>query len=359
MKKIGKVMILILLLNIIITGCSSEDKYEKFGDTFWDSFDTVTQVVGYAKTEEEFKDYMEIIHDRFLELHKYYDKYNSYEGMNNIKTINDNAGVAPVKVDKEIIDLLKFSLDWYDKTSGKTDITIGPVIDLWNDCRENAELNPEDAVTPEFEKLEEASKLMNINDIVIDEEKSTVYLRKKGMSLDVGSVAKGYATELVAREIEEKGLKSVLISAGGNIRGVGKPLDNVREKWGVGIQNPDVNLFGDSNLLDTVYINDMSVVTSGDYQRYYFVDGKRMHHIIDPDTLYPGDHYRAVTVVVKDSGLADYLSTTLYLLPYDESSKLVESLDGVEAMWVFPDGEIRSTEGMKKIMYSHGATGGK
>lgn len=359
MKRTISMSLVILILISVLVGCERKPEYTKYSDSFFDTFDTITQVVAYAKDEEEFKIYMDKIHNRFIELHKLYDKYNTYEGINNIKTINDNAGIKPVKVDKEIIDLISFSKEWYYKSGEKTNIAVGKVIEIWNQYRDKAEGNPDNAELPPMDDLKDASKYIDMEKIIVDEENSTVYLEDPNMSLDVGSVAKGYATELVAKEMEEEGLKSALISAGGNIRAIGKPLDNIRERWGVGIQNPDKSLIETGNVLDTIFITDASVVSSGDYQRYYIVNDKVYHHIIDPDTLMPGDHYRAVTIVTPDSGLADFLSTSVFLLPFKDSKELVESLDDVEAMWVMKDGTVVATEGMKKIMLSEGATGAK
>lgn len=357
MKKIISILLIIFIIVNLLTGCTK--KYEKFTHYIFDTFDTVTQIVGYTHTKKEFDEYANYIDMRLLELHKYYDKYNNYEGVNNIKTINDNAGIRPVKVDKEIIDLIKFSKNMYEKTGIlKTNIAYGAVINIWSAYRDEAEVNPENARIPTIEELERASKHTDINKVILDEENSTVYLEDPQMSLDVGAVAKGYATELVTNEVIAKGFKSGIISAGGNIRTIGKPLDGIRERWGIGIQHPDKSVVNDqSNILDTVYINDASVVSSGDYQRFYIVDGKVYHHLIDPATLMPGDYYRAVTVITPDSGEADFLSTTVFLLPYEEGRQLVESLDNVEALWIFKDGRIEFTEGMKKIMNSQGASG--
>lgn len=355
-KRILMVLILVVSLSLVI-GCEKKSSYEKYTDSFFDTFDTITQVVAYTESKEEFDQYMETMHNRFIELHMLYDKYNNYEGVNNIKTINDNAGIAPVKVDKEIIDMLLFSKDWYEKAGEETNIAFGPVIKIWSEYRDIAEANPEDAKLPPIEDLEAANKFTDISKVIIDEANSTVYLEDSNMRLDVGAVAKGYATEIVAKEIQNHGLTSGIISAGGNIRTIGKPLDGIRERWGIGIQNPDLSVSANSNILDTVFINDASVVSSGDYQRFYMVDDKVIHHIIDPKTLMPGDYYHAVTVVTPDSGVADFLSTSIFLLPYEESRKLVDSLDNVEAMWVLKDGTIEATEGMKTIMKSQGATG--
>lgn len=362
MKKITKGLIVVLLFMFIFTGCKKNvsTEYTKYTDSFFDTFNTITTVVAYTKTEEEFKNYMEKIHTEFTRLHKLYDIYNDYEGINNIKTINDNAGIKPVKVDKDILDLILFSKEWYNKTGKETNIAMGPVLTIWHDYREAGKNDPDNAKIPPMEELKEAAKYMDLDKVIVDKENSTVYLEDKHMSLDVGAVAKGYATEVVSKNILKEGLNSGIISAGGNVRVLGKPLDGVRQRWGIGIQDPDKAIASDGeDTLDTIFLNNASVVTSGDYQRYYVVDGKVMHHLIDPKTFMPGDYYRSVTIVTEDSGLADFLSTTTFLLPYEESRKLVESLEGVEAMWVMPDGKIEVTEGMKKIMKSNGATGAK
>lgn len=362
MKKIIAPVLAAILAVLVFTVCqkAQENKYEKYNDTFWDSFDTITQVVGYTRSEEEFKGYFEKIHLRFQELHKLYDKYNNYEGMNNIKTINDNAGIKPVKVAKEIIDLIVFAKDWNKRTGGRTNIAMGPVLNIWHDYREEGMDDPQNAKLPSMDILQKAAKHTDIDKVIVDEKNSTVYLVDKEMSLDVGAIAKGFATEIVAKEIMADGFVSGIISPGGNIRVIGKPLDGIRKRWGIGIQNPEkIIVTAEENLLDVVFLNDAAVVSSGDYQRYYVVDDKIIHHLIDPDTLMPADYYRAVTVVAGSSGLADFLSTTVFLLPYQESRALVDSIDGVEAVWVMPNGKVEATEGMEKIMKSHGATDAK
>lgn len=363
MRKKSKITIIITIIMLIcFSGCKENNQeknigYEKYDYVFLDTFDTVTQIIAYAKSKEEFDGYAEKFHNRMIQLHKLYDKYNNYEGINNIKTINDNAGIKAVKVDKDIIDLIVFSKNMYQNISDKTNIAMGSVLEVWAEYRDIAELDPKRASIPPLEKLMEASKYTNMDNIIIDEENSTVFLNDKNMSLDVGSVAKGYATEIALEEIRNEGLTSVIVSAGGNIKTLDKPLDGLRERWGVGIQDPD-NLYKtvEESILETIYVNNKSVVTSGDYQRYYLVDDKIMHHIIDEETLMPGDYFRSVTVVTPNSGEADYLSTSVFLLPYEEGLKLVNSLEDVEAMWVFKDGDIKVTEGLKKIMRSEGVS---
>ena len=137
---------------------------------------------------------------------------------------------------------------------------------------------------------------------------------------------------------------------------MGNPPADGRAKWGVGIQDPDGAVLGLSDIVETLFLTNASVVTSGDYQRYYVVDGQRYHHLIDPDTLMPDTDFRSVSIITEDSGYADLLSTAAFLMPYDESRAFIESLDGVEALWVFPDGRIEMTDGAKLVAKSCGAT---
>lgn len=334
-------------------------RYEKHTESFLDTFDTVTIVVAYTRTQEEFDTYFEKTHQRFRELHRLYDIYQEYPGINNIKTINDNAGIKPVKVDEDIIDLILFAKKWYKQAHGKTNIAMGAVTGIWHEYRETGRNDPEAAQLPPMNKLKAAAQHTDIDKVIVDTANGTVFLEDSNMRLDVGAIAKGYATEVVMREMAAQGLKSAMISAGGNIRAMGKPLDGIRERWGVGIQDPRASIFSDDGLLDVVFINDGSVVSSGDYQRYYIVDGKPFHHLIDPATLMPAAHYRAVSIVAEDSGVADFLSTELFLLPFTESKELAESIDGVEALWVMPDGTVEATQGMLRIMSSQGASGAK
>ena len=359
MKTKLTLLTLFLLSSLLIAGCTGSERTEKirYTSSFFDTFDTVVQVVAYTDSEEEFDLYMEMIHGRFRELHKLYNIYVSYEGVNNIRTINENAGVRPVEVEQEIIDLIIYSKELYGQTGYTTNIAFGPVLSIWRTHREDAEYDPANAEVPPLDILQEAALYTDIDQVIVDQENMTVFLPDARMSLDVGAVAKGFATELVAREVEAAGLTSAVLSPGGNIRTIGKPMDGIRERWAIGIQNPEASIIAeDDRILDVVFINDGAVVSSGDYQRYYIVDGEIMHHIIDPATLMPGRYYRAISVVADDAALADFLSTALFLLPYEESLAVAESFDNVEVYWVFHDGSVKVTEGLKEKLGSYGAT---
>ena len=314
---------------------------------FLQLFDTVTTVVAYMDSREEFERFSEFIRDTLEEYHQLYDIYNQYEGINNIRTINDNAGAKPVKVDKRIIGLLEFSKKAYQDTNGRVNIALGPVLRVWHDYRTRGIEDPENAKLPSADELSKMNRHTDINDVIINREESTVYLADPGMSLDVGAVAKGYAVEKTAQEAERRGYASALISVGGNVRAIGSK-DGRGKPWNIGVENPDSNQDGEPAL--TMRIVGKSVVTSGSYQRYYTVDGKRYHHIIDPDTLMPLDYFKSVTIVCADSGLADMLSTAVFNMPYQEGADYIDSLPDVEAVWIMNDNEIKYSKGFERYL---------
>ena len=343
--KAASVLLIILLIFFIVAvqgGFLGKEKATdttektKYTATFLDIFDTRTEILGYGTTEEEFTEQAELMKERLVFYNNLYDIYNDYEGINNIKTINDNAGVKPVEVDPEIIELLKFSKDMYDYTDGRVNVAMGAVLSIWHEYREYGSNNPERAKLPELSELQAASEHTDINDMIIDEKNNTVYLSDPEMSLDVGSTAKGYACQRVMDYCRENGMDHILLSLGGNISGLGTRIDGT--SFRIAIQNPDLD--SPEEFIEKVDITDgQCVVSSGDYQRFYVVDGKVYCHIINPDTLFPAETFAAVSVLTDDSGKADALSTALYNMSLEEGMEFVDSHDNLEAMWVYHDGK--------------------
>ena len=341
----------------VLTACGSAQKpassgvsadAQRYSTIFYDAFDTVTQVIAYCDSEEEFSRQMDALHADLLEYHRLYDIYNDYDGVVNVKTINDNAGTAPVQVDDKILGMLELARQMYNTTDGKLNIAMGSVLRIWHDYREAAGQTETDADNklPSQEELDAAARHCDINNLVMDEEAKTVYLADPEMSLDVGSVGKGYAVEMVCQAAEARGLTSALVSVGGNLRAIGVKPDG--SQWTGGVENPwsSSDVYTSDSMLDgAINMSDMALVTSGDYQRYYVVDGKRYHHLIDPDTLFPAAYFNGVTVLCSDSGLADCLTTGLFCQPLEDGMKIVESLDGVEAMWCTPDQQVITSSG--------------
>lgn len=347
MKRKIIVLLCFVLLSSFGTGCRSGSGLQKYQATFLTLFDSVTIITGYAPDKETFSQTAQNIHDRLEVYHRLYDIYNDYEGVNNIKTVNDNAGVKPVEVDGKILDLLSFAVEMYGKTDGMMNVAMGSVLKLWHDARTFGVDNPEEAYLPDEAALREAALHTDIHDVIIDRDKGTVYLADPEMRLDVGAVAKGYAVEAVCSELAAEGLEHYVVSAGGNIRAIGAKDDGAG--WKIGVENPFGEDAGGKYLAD-LSVADMAVVTSGSYQRYYTVNGVRYHHIISPVTLYPQNLYVSVTILSPDSALADALSTALFDMEQKDGLALIESLDGTEAMWVGADGSITYSGGFKQYI---------
>jgi len=355
MKKLAAGALLALLLLVLTLPAGAV--MNKYSTMYLDTFDTVITLIGYAESEELFNEQAEQVHNMYIHLHKLFDTYNSYEdeGIVSICTLNERAAQEPVKVDPILFSLLTFCKANYADVQGQVNVAMGSVLSIWHDYREAGLADPEHAQLPPMDALQSASEHMNIDDLVLDPQEMTVYFADPQLKLDVGAVAKGYATELVSQMLLSGPMPSFIISAGGNVRTGNIPQDG-RKAWGVGIQDPDGNVFGLSDYVEVLFIHDVSVVTSGDYQRYYEVDGERYHHLIDPETLMPDTEFRSVSIITEDSGFADMLSTAAFLMPYEQSRAFIESLDGVDAIWLFPDGSMQMTEGAMAVAQSYGAT---
>ena len=338
-----KKKILILLAScLLLCGCGAtiQPEQKQYTATFLELFDTVTTVIGRAESEAAFQAKAQNIRDDLMYYHRLFDIYNDYDGISNLKTINDNAGVAPVTVSPEIIDLLQDCKQYYTLTEGKVNVAMGSVLSLWHEARNDGVRDPQNAGLPDAKALEEAAAHTDIQSVQIDEAACTVYLSDPLIRLDVGAIAKGWATQRVAEQAPE----GMLISVGGNVCVTGAKTDE-GAPWVIGIRDPDDS----EKNIHAIYMTGGTVVTSGDYQRTYYVEGKRYHHIIDPQTRMPATGWRAVSVVCSDSGLADALSTGLFLMDYQQGKRLAEQC-GAEAFWIAADGSEYMTAGFESIL---------
>ena len=335
-----RILALLLILSVLFSGCAGAGEEQKqYTATFLTVFDTVTTIVGRDVSEEAFSEKAQAVHDELLVYHQLFDIYNVYDGLNNLKTVNDHPGEA-IEVDQAVIDLLLDCKAYYELTGGRVNAAMGSVLYLWHEAREDGLDDIANAYLPDGEALREAASHASWDDVVIDAENRTVTILDPALRLDVGAIAKGWSVQRTA----ENAPSGLLISVGGNVCATG-PKDASGTPWVVGVQNPD----GGENYLHTLYLTKGSMVTSGDYQRAYLVDGEIYHHIIDPDTLYPGNKWRAVTVVCPDSGLAGALSTALFLLPQDAGQALLDKCESC-AMWVDAEGNLYYSTGFEDLI---------
>ena len=341
-------VLLVIAAAISLSACSAVPEKTRYSKAFLEFFDTVTQIIGYEEDEEAFSQNCDKVYSLLEEYHQLTDIYHSYDGVNNVRTINKNAGKEPVKVDEKLIDLLEFSKEMCAATDGKCNIAMGSVLSIWHRYREAGISDPETAELPPMDALTEASEHCDIDKLIIDREAGTVYLEDPEMSLDLGAAAKGYAVEKAAQLLMQEGVTvGYTINIGGNVRTIGTKSDG--SDWAAGIQNPDTDDASKPYIV-RLKLNGMSLVTSGNYQRYYEVDGVRYHHIIDPDALMPLNYFDSVSILCEDSGKADALSTALFNLPVGEGRALLEKIGGAEAIWVFSDGSYECTDGFAELI---------
>ena len=334
---------MILGLLVILTGCpetaNEAKKIEPKGMVNFTFFDTVSYVYCYAdNTNEVFESRCNDVWGVLREYHQLFDIYYEYSGVTNLMTLNKNAGGEAMVVDGKLIDFLLYAKELYEETNGEMNIMMGSVLKLWHDCRESGTRIPTE------DELAEANLHTDISSLEIDVENSTVRIADPQASIDVGALGKGYATEMAAKHLESIGAESYVLNIGGNIRIIGKKPDG--SGWKTGIKNPA----DPTTYASYIIISDTSCVTSGDYERYFVVGGERYHHIIDKDTLMPSKYFSSVTVITKNSGLADALSTALFTMSYEDGLALVEKIGGVDVLWIKADGTQYMTDGFSALL---------
>lgn len=336
MKRIAAVLLALMLLCSSLPAQGAE--YQKFQHYFFGTFDTIITLIGYTEDAETFGRYAALTESEMRRYHEIFDQYHPYEGVNNLHAVNAKAAEGPCVAEPELIALLNAIRQWHEQYGSVTNPAMGSVLRLWHDAREGG------TALPDEDSLQEAALHTDFADVVIDEAAGTIHYLDPQLSIDLGAVAKGYAAQLTADALREAGFDSFILNAGGNVVCGGAPLDG-RDFWTVAIE--DVDAVSTRHKIGAV---NLCIVTSGDYQRYFTVDDVRYHHLIDPVTLYPAAHMRSVSVLHPDSGLSDFLSTTAFLLPYEESRALIESIPGAEAVWLMADGSEYWTDGFQTAL---------
>ena len=339
----------IIGLLVTLTGCPTvanrEETKDPHGMVNFTFFDTVSYVYSYkGDSMEQFEENANDVFEILGEYHRLFDIYYEHSGVVNLCTLNKNAGGEAMKVDEKLIDFLLYAKELYHKTDGEMNIMMGSVLRLWHDCREAASNNPSSATIPSTDALAEAAKHVDFSLLEIDEQNSTVRITDPDASIDVGALGKGYATEMAAQYLIEKGVSSYVLNIGGNIRIIGQKPDG--SGWLTGIKDPQ----SPDSYAKRITISDVSCVTSGNYERYFTVGGARYHHIIDKDTLMPSEHFASITVITSDSALADALSTALFCMSYEDGLALVSKIGGVDVLWIDGDGNQYMTEGFKALV---------
>jgi len=257
-----------------------------------------------------------------------------------VVAINERAGIEPVRVRADLLDVLEKALHYAALSDGAFDPTVGPLVQLWGIGTDHQRI-------PGDEEIARARELVNWRDVVIDRGAGTAFLLRPGMALDLGAIAKGYAGDEAARIAREAKVKRAVFDLGGNIVTLGWRDQKKSLPWRIGIQNP----LGERNAyIGVVTVHDSSVVTSGVYERYFESGGKRYHHLLSTTNGYPVENgLLSVTIVTASSTDADALSTAVFTLGFERGKALIDSLPEAGAIFVFNDRSVRITGGLDGI----------
>ena len=310
---------------LLLCGCQSSKG--QTGLTYTDVlFDTVISVQILDEADEE-------IINGCAEICKKYDiMFSRTNPESEISKIN-NANGQPVEVSEDTIDIIKTGIHYGKLSGGAFDITIGTVTNLWD-------FKSEEHIVPSDKSLKAATSKVNYKNIIIKD--NTVQLTDSAMMIDVGALAKGYIADRLKDYLLENAVEHALINLGGNVLAVGNKPDG--SDFNIGIQKP----FDETGQpITSVKLNDQTVVTTGIYQRYFELDDTLYHHILDPGTGYPCTNNLYSVSIVTDSSLdADALSTTTFLLGLEKGMELINSLDGVEAIFITDNMELHYSDNL-------------
>lgn len=289
------------------------------------------------------------IFDTVEEILDYYtimsDKYTAYTDTMNVYEINNTAGTT-VTVDERLYDLIKFTFDSQEDVSDFYNAALGPVLQIWHDYRDDC-LNNNVCALPPMNELTAANAFTNPDNIVFDDANHTVTLQED-MNIDLGGVSKGYVSKEIIEYLDTLDLSGYLLNNGESnisIGGTHPSPDRENGKFIIAVTNPE-NIF---SYYATVYVGDgEQLVTSGDYQKYYTVDGTEYHHIIDPTTLMPSTNSRSVSIITSDPALADLYSTAIFNMSIEDGQTFVNGIDNLEAIWFAMDGTIYYSENFEE-----------
>jgi len=336
LKKISIILFVTLILTISIWGCTnvSEEPLnvseEPLSKTGYDMLGTVVTIKLYDHKDSKILD---MVFDRIEEIE---NRMSVNIEDSDISKINKNAGKEAVVVHDDVYDVLKKAKYYAEISNSAFEPTIGPLVQLWGIGKEGERIPEDDEIKNLLSKVD-YRKLELLDD-------NKVFLRDEGMAIDLGGIAKGYAADEVNRILEENKVKSAIIDLGGNIYVKGNKLDG--NKWRVGIQDPFEVRNANVGIISTL---NKSVVTSGNYERYFEEDGVRYHHILDIQTGYPARNEVAGISIIADKSMdADALSTALFVLGVEKGLELVEKIDGIDAIFITKNYEVYKSSGIKE-----------
>jgi len=335
LKNKTKICLIICLLLFLIFGyrasVNAESKNRKFNETRL-LMGTVVEVIVISDKEDVAR---KSIADAFSAMERVDRLMSNFKEDSDISRINRGAGIEDVAVDKDVIEVIKKSIYYSEISNGAFDITIGGVEELYK--------FEDKGRMPEKGKFKNSVSLVGYKNIIING--NTVRLIKKGMKLDLGGIAAGYAVDKGIDTIKKNGVVDALINAGGDIRVIGESENG---KWKIGILHPRE----ENKLINTLTLKDISVTTSGDYRKYFISGGKRYHHILNPSTGLPTEGVQSVTIIAPLAVDSDALATAVFVLGKKKGMEMIERLKDVEGIIIDSDGLAIYSSGVKSYIHN-------
>lgn len=345
MKKTILFTVLLFLFISIMSGCT--DSKEKANDTantnlLTDPYERTEFLMGTVVTikiyDEGKKDVLDPVFERIKWLADHITVNEEDAANSEVALINEKAGIEPVKVSDDIYELIEAGTDYSKKAEGSYDITIGPLTNLWR-------IGYPDARKPEQSEIDAVLPLINYQEIELNPDEKTVYLPRKGMQLDLGSIAKGFIADETVEVLKEHNVTTSIVDLGGNIVVVGNNPSG--KDWTVGIQVPNQEA-ARGEVVGKINESDKSIVTSGIYERVLNIDGESYHHLLDPKTGFPFNNDIAGVTIVSDKSIdGDGLSTSVFSKGIKGGMEFIEQFEGVEAIFINHDNQVYITSGLK------------
>jgi FAD:protein FMN transferase len=329
MKKI----LLLLVILTLVSSCSKKEELYKETRVIMGTYVTIT-LNEDGKTNDELT---KTAGEAFSQITKVDRLMSTYKPKSNLSRINQSAGIAPVKADPEVIDNIEKAIYVAGLTGGAFDVTVGPLVNAWK-------IGSKDARVPLPDGINRALLLVGYRNIVIDKQDGTVFINKRGASIDLGGIAKGYASDRAVEVLRKAGIKGGIVACAGDIKVFG--LRPGGTPWTVGIQHPRRE---DGALMAKITLTDAALSTSGDYERYFIKDGVRYHHILDPRTGYPARGLMSVTVLSRESWLSDSMATGLFVMGPDKAYALALRHPEFEVLMITGAGKVLATGRFKNL----------
>jgi thiamine biosynthesis lipoprotein len=294
---------------------------------------TVVEITVVARDEERAEEAMTAA---FKEIRRLEEIMSTYIPSSDISRVNAAAGLSPVKVNRDLILVVKKALEFAHLSGGAFNIALGPAIDLWNVTKSDR--------IPSDQELEAIRPLIDLKNILVDDTADTIFLKERGMRINLGGIGKGFAADYAYNVLLRHGIRSGIIAVAGDLRVFGKRPDG--STWNIGIKYPrkKEEIMAQVRFSDMA---DMAISTSGDYERFFMKNGIRYHHVLSPDTLHPSRGNQSVSVIAQDSTTADAISTAIFAMDPEKGFKLLESLPEVEGIIMGDDGHIGLSSGLK------------